>query len=253
MFCTTDCEDPRQVFFPTHHCLLQPCVQSWIWMMTFSSSESEFQTLKKRNYIWGLCRLTRFDNCGVWAWWNVFSFPLLKPGMWEIVDVRIILPLSSGIKVYSYFIKVFSAHRTIVETAVFFPYYQRTSPSIKRRLLKKKKKKNRRATKSFVFSFTESVGFEPTEARVRWLGSPQLIGLQRCSRDGGEAPTRATLTGEECVEWVADQQNVQLVYMLPVYFVLIELTAPSEVNCGGINKRTMRHTLINNRNRCRGM
>lgn len=47
-------------------------------------------------------------------------FPLLKPGMWRIVDVRIILLLSSGIRVYSYPIKVFSVNRVIVETAVFF-------------------------------------------------------------------------------------------------------------------------------------
>lgn len=47
-------------------------------------------------------------------------FPLLKPGMWGIVDVRVILLLSSGIKVYSYPIKVFSVNRMIVETAVFF-------------------------------------------------------------------------------------------------------------------------------------
>lgn len=49
----------------------------------------------------------------------MLSFPLPKPGMWGIVDVRIILLLSSGIKVYSYPIKVFSVNRMIVETAVF--------------------------------------------------------------------------------------------------------------------------------------
>lgn len=50
----------------------------------------------------------------------MLSFPLPKPGMWGgIVDVRIILLLSSGIKVYSYPIKVFSVNRVIVETAVF--------------------------------------------------------------------------------------------------------------------------------------
>lgn len=49
----------------------------------------------------------------------MLSFPLPKAGMWGIVDVRIILLLSSSIKVYSYPIKVFSVNRMIVETAVF--------------------------------------------------------------------------------------------------------------------------------------
>lgn len=58
------------------------------------------------------------DNCSVCAQWNVLFLPLLKSGMWRFIDVWLILLLSSGIKVYSYPIKVFFIN-WIIETAMF--------------------------------------------------------------------------------------------------------------------------------------
>lgn len=65
------------------------------------------------------CLHTLCDNCSVYAEWNVLFFPLLKSGMSGFIDVRLILLLVSGIKVYSYTIKVFSTNRTCIGAAMF--------------------------------------------------------------------------------------------------------------------------------------
>lgn len=53
------------------------------------------------------------------AEWNMLFFPLLKSGISEFIDARLILLLFSGIKVYSYSIKVFSINQMCIETAMF--------------------------------------------------------------------------------------------------------------------------------------
>lgn len=175
---------------------------------------------KKRKYIRGLRRHTLFDNCGVCAEWNVLFFPLLKPGMWGIVDVRIILLLSSGIKVYSYPIKVFSVNRMIVETAVFFLITAEQA----------------RRLKSLRWKITDGPSNPPC------FHSPNVLILnpQRVMYDDLAGHTlsesNAALRTEvrhwlkprwwgECVERMANQQNFQLIYIILIYFLLIGLTS----------------------------
>lgn len=60
------------------------------------------------------------DNCNAYAERNVLFFPLLKWGMWRLIDVRLILLLFFGINVDPCPLKVVSINWVIIETAMFF-------------------------------------------------------------------------------------------------------------------------------------
>lgn len=193
---------------------------------------------KKRKYIRGLRRHTLYDNCGVCAEWNVLFFPPLKPGMWEIVDVRVILLLSSGIKVYSYPIKVFSVNRMIVETAVFFLITAEQA----RRLKSLRWKTTDGAIESSVFSLTKCVDFESAEGHVWWLGRPRLIWVERCPQDRGKALTEATLMGRMC--WTNGKSAEFSVYLCNSYVFSADW-AYQRGNDHGINNQPISRAWFN--------